>query len=500
MEQKIDLLLRYLRAAWRRRWLGLAVAWAVCLAGWGYIQTRPDEYQSHARLYVDADAVLTPLLHGLAVDVSSADQLAVLQRTLLSRPNLQMLVAKTDLGLQAPTAADRERLIDSLSKRIKVDAQDRNLFAIEFKDTNPRLARDVVQTLLSLFTESATGSNRREMENAQQFLQRQIASYEKQLHAMEERRAKFRAEYAGLIPLDGNPGNGVETARAEVARLTLALEDEQGKQQRLKESLQKAPQNLAGAALPAAGGGQPALAQAEAHLREMQTMFTDDYPGVIEQKKLIEQLRKSPNPGAGGPAGRAGIPNELYSQLTVKLLDVEASIASLERQLQVAKDNLARLEKIRQDQPGLLAQYENMDRDYGVLRHNYDELLARLQSATISQAADTQADKVHLRVVDPPEVPLVPVAPNRPLLLSGVLVAGIGMGAGVAVLLALLDRTFASIEELRGFGLPVLGGLSVIGGVSRRRRALPAMRFAVALILLVGLYGGLIAHLVAKSV
>ena len=36
---------------------------------------------------------------------------------------------------------------------------------------------------------------------------------------------------------------------------------------------------------------------------------------------------------------------------------------------------LERLEKVQREQPGLLAEYQNMDRDYGVLRKNYEELL-----------------------------------------------------------------------------------------------------------------------------
>ena len=46
---------------------------------------------------------MTPLLRGLAADTNTNDQVAMMQRTLLSRPNLQALISKTDLGLQANT-------------------------------------------------------------------------------------------------------------------------------------------------------------------------------------------------------------------------------------------------------------------------------------------------------------------------------------------------------------------------------------------------------------
>jgi polysaccharide chain length determinant protein (PEP-CTERM system associated) len=497
MNQSLDLIRRYLRAAWRRRWIGLGAAWLVCLAGWAGVHQIKDEYQVRARLYVDADAVLTPLLRGIAVDSNPNDQISRLQRTLLSRPNLQTLISKTDLGLAATTADERERLIRRLGTRIKVQSQDKNLFSIEYENADPRLARDVVQTLLSIFTESATSSNRSEMENAQLFLQRQIVSYEKQLHSMEERRAAFRAKYAGVLPVDGVAGGTVETARDAVSRMEVQLQDAEAREAQLQARLKGMPQTLsAGVAGP---GGIAPLAQAEAKLSELRTLYTDDYPGVIEQKKLIEQMRRAPEPAQGGTGGGVGLPNQLYDQLVVKLVDEQSNVASLTRQLQAARVSFARIQQIRHDQPSLLAEYENLNRDYGVLRKNYDELVGRLQAATISEAANTQADKVHLRVVDPPEVPLLPIAPNRPLLMTGVLIAGIGVGLGVAVLLAELDSSFTSLDDLRALGLPVLGGLSAIGGPGPRRRVVAGVQFAVGFVLLIGLYGGLVVHTLRAS-
>ncbi len=493
MPQLLNLLRRHLRAAWHRRWIGIAVAWLVCLAGWTGTHFLKDQYRVRARLYVDADAVLTPLLRGVAADTSTTDQLSMLQRTLLSRPNLQALISKTDLGLSVNTPDQRERMIDGLSTAIKMQSQEKNLFSIEYTNSKPRLARDVVQTLLSIFTESATASNRSEMENAQQFLKRQIASYEAQLHAMEERRAAFRSKYAGLLPLDGTPAGGVESARDVLARIEIQLQDAKALEVQLKQRMQGMPPVLAGADIP--GEAMTPLAQAEARLSELRTLFTDNYPGVIEQEKLVRQLRQSGGGrAASGTGSRGGIPNPVYDQLAVKLVDVQSSVASLAHQREVAQANLARIDRIQRDQPGLLAEYQNLDRDYGVLRKNYDELQVRLQAATIAAAADTQADKVHLRVIDPPEIPLLPVWPSRPMLLIGVLVVGLGAGGAVAVLLAQFDRSFSTLEELRSLGLPVLGGLSARGGLSLGRRALAGAQVALALGLLIGLFGGLLLH------
>ena len=86
MRDQLAVLHRYATSFWRNRWYGVAVAWLVCIAGWIGVSAMPNVYQSSARLYVDADAVLTPLLRGLALDNTAAGQLEVMQSTLLSRP------------------------------------------------------------------------------------------------------------------------------------------------------------------------------------------------------------------------------------------------------------------------------------------------------------------------------------------------------------------------------------------------------------------------------
>ena len=111
-------------------------------------------------------------------------------------------------------------------------------------------------------------------------------------------------------------------------------------------------------------------------------------------------------------------------------------------------------------EPELQAQFLNLDRDYNVLRRNYEELLARRESLQIAGAARTNSDRLRLEVVDPPVIPIRPVAPNRPLLVSAVLLAGIGAGLLVAFMLAWNDRSFYTLHELRAVGLPVLGSIS----------------------------------------
>ncbi len=67
------------------------------------------------------------------------------------------------------------------------------------------------------------------------------------------------------------------------------------------------------------------------------------------------------------------------------------------------------------------------------------------------------------RVIEPPRVPLNPVSPNRPLLLSLVLLVALGAGAALAVLLNQLKPVFSNRASLaEATGLPVLGTISAV--------------------------------------
>src|SRR5271165_4215556 len=298
----IRLLIRqYINAAWRRRWIGAAVAWLVCAFGWTAVTFIPNEYESSARLYVDADAVLTPLLSGIAADSAPASRLELVERTLLSRPNLEKVISKTDLDLTVGRPSDRERLIKRLSVDIRVVPQSRNLFTITYRDRSAKLAHDVVQTLLSIFIESATGSNRTDMENARRFLEHQISSYEQQLRAAEKRRLDFRSKYIEFFPNDVNLSTfGLEQARGQVKGLEGQLQDATNKRDALKKEVEQTPamlvvENTIAAAI--AAGGQTRLMQAEQQLHDLMLHDTDQHPDVILQKKLIERLKASPEKG-----------------------------------------------------------------------------------------------------------------------------------------------------------------------------------------------------------
>src|SRR5258708_10245637 len=195
---------------WRHKWIALAGCWLVCLLGWGAVMKMPRHYESDARAFVDVNGLLTPLLKGLVVDTNTAQNSDYLRQTLLSRPNLEQVLhlAMLDIG---KTQAEKDALIAGLANQVQVKAQGKNLFTISYVNTDPVVAKNVVESLLTIFGEKAASSSRVEMEKAHKFLDDQIAAYEVSLRAAEQRRADFQKKYANYL---AEPNSGVSKLQA----------------------------------------------------------------------------------------------------------------------------------------------------------------------------------------------------------------------------------------------------------------------------------------------
>jgi len=74
MDELLRQAITILRGMWHRRWLGLAVAWLVGVVGAAVVYKIPDRYAASARIYVDTQSLLGPLMAGLAIAPTSTSR------------------------------------------------------------------------------------------------------------------------------------------------------------------------------------------------------------------------------------------------------------------------------------------------------------------------------------------------------------------------------------------------------------------------------------------
>jgi len=171
------------RAVARHRGLAFGVTLGVALLSAALIATRPDRYEARARVYVDTQSVLKPLMAGLTFQPDVDQQVRMLARTLISRPNVERLVAMPELQQSHSGPREREQLVTQLMEQIKLDsaASGGNVYDISFRGTSPERAERLVAATLEMFVSAGVGSKKRDTEDAGKFIEGEIQEYEKKL-------------------------------------------------------------------------------------------------------------------------------------------------------------------------------------------------------------------------------------------------------------------------------------------------------------------------------
>lgn len=502
MNEVLSQILAALRAAWNYRWYGMGFAWALAVCGWVFVMMMPNRYEASTRVYVDTQSMLRPLMNGLAVQPNLDQQISVMSRTLISRPNLEKVVRMADLDLKIKTQDEKEALLDRLAKRIEIKAAGRdNLFEIAFQDTKPESARNVVQALLTIFVEGSLGDKRKDSDSARRFLDEQIKAYEQRLTQAENAVKEFKRQHMGQMPEDGKDYySQLQAISVALNQAKLELSEAQKARDAIKSQISGddlvviAPNEDVQGVNPELDARINSLKK---NLDALRLNYTEQHPDIVAAKRIIQQLeeqrtqeakqRKSVN--YGGVAG-----NSAMQQLRVALADQEAKVAALTARVAEYTSRFNSQRAAANSIPQVEADYTQLVRDYQVNKQNYENLLNRRESAHLSGEMDANASVVDFRVIDPPRVPSQPAAPNRSLLLSGVTLAAIGAGFVLAFLLSQLRPTFNTRRELRDVtGLPVLGVVSMIWTPEQQQKRRKSMLvFASCFAGLLLMYAGVV--------
>jgi hypothetical protein len=382
-----------------------------------------------------------------------------------------------------------------LAKDIRITTQTRNLFTIDYQDRDPRIAHDVVATTLNLFMEAATVTDRQQMENARGFLNQQIASYEVQLRQAERRKAEFQTRYIDILPSDALGGiTRLESARGRLAQVQGELTDARRRRELTQQQFERCATDPRLRGQWWRRGQLPLGPMRNASWLSCACGSPIMHPDVVAARNIVAAIR------AGGGAARSAGPavpvlreparsNPLYERMQERLVDVDSQLASLERQEREGLAEVQRLDAIARSEPEVQAQFLNLDRDYTVLRRNYEELLSRRESLQLAGAPATVrtafVSKWWIRRRCRRSRCRSSVRCWRPHTADGPRRWGCAR-----VLLVQLDRTFYTVQDLRRIGPPVLGSVS---GRVRRSTVLGRIGFAGGLAMLLMAFGGVVS-------
>jgi polysaccharide chain length determinant protein (PEP-CTERM system associated) len=505
MDEIISQVLTLARGMWRHKWEGLLVAWIVAAAGAVVILSVPDKYEASARVFVDTQSILKPLMSGLAVQPNVEQQVTMLSRTLISRPNIEKLIRMADLDLGVQSKEAQEALIDKLTKALVIQNVGRdNLYSLSYRDSDPEKAKRVIQSFVSIFVESSLGDNHKDSEVAKKFIDEQIKSYEAKLEEAETRLKEFKLRNLDLETGDGKgmvEQMGAINAQLSQARLELHEAENARDSARRQLEQERAAHTRALTQDSGATIATPDLdARIDAQKRNLDALlqkYTDSHPDVLGARRMIQdleemkrkevdQLRKA---ALSNPTS-AALQSPTEQEMSRLLANAEVQVASLRARV---GEYTARYEKARQmmkTAPQVEAEFTQLNRDYDINKKNYNDMVARRESASISGELDSAAGVAEFRLIDPPRASTKPAEPNRLLMLPIALVAAIGAGLAVAFFLDQIRAVYFDPRSLAdAVGLPLLGTVSLqVGDAELAKKKSELKKFAAAFSALVVVY------------
>lgn len=506
MQDILNQVFELLRNAWRFRWLALAVAWAVAICGWLFVYSLPDQYQSDARLYIDTQSAIQPMLQGLTIQPDVDRQVNLLIQTVLSRPNLETIARRTGLDLKASTPAEMDDLIAGLQQRIKLrnTGGRLDLYRISFVSSDAQTAQNVVQQVINIMTGMAVGDGGQENTEALAFLSREVESYKKRVDEARRRLTQFKKDNAQLMPGNQDYVTRLQSLLAQTDNLRGDLSAARDR----KAMLQVAVGDTAsgGGTVTLAPELNPEVRALEKRISDLQNQlgqllgkYTPKHPDVVSTEREIERLqdqrgdkiaylRANPQRVSAGSGGGG-------SALRRELDDAQLTVNDLEKSIQRKQDDLDELKSGADDMADAQAQLAELARTYDSTRDQYEKLTSRLYSARLSENVKRSSNPLQFRTIDPPDVPTEPIGPNRAVLITVALMGSLAAGAAFAFLMSQLRPVFINRRGLtQATGLPVLGSVSVAwtrAQTMRRQTAL--LLFLVGVGVLVLFYAGALA-------
>jgi polysaccharide chain length determinant protein (PEP-CTERM system associated) len=505
MHEMVDQVVAHLKATWRYRWYAVVCAWLIAAGGWGAIHKLPDRYEAQARVYVDTQSMLRPLLSGLAVQPNTDQMVAMMSRTLVSRLNIEKVIQMANMDVDPSTSEDRERLIARLSRELSVKSAGReNLYTIAYTDGNPELAKRVVQSLLTIFMEGPLGDKRKDSDSARRFIDEQLKGYSEKLAAAENAVTEFKRKHQGLMPGDGRGYyTRLSDARTALRQATLELREAENSRDAIKKQLAGDAEITSrpgdkGAVVEPYSELDARIRALEQKLDGLRLTYTEQHPDIraivrmiaqLKEQKLAEDKLEKPTPVAPQ--------SPVYQQLAVALASAEANVAAMRVRVAEYGIRYNELQAVANALPQIEAEFAQLTRDYDVIRTRYDKLLERRESAQISGDVEASDVVMGFRVIEPPRVPLKPSAPDRPRLMSLVLLAALGGGFGIAFMLGQMRPTFSDERRLREVtGLQVLGSVVMNWtDAQRKRRARGLVAFVLSFLSLLSAYAAIMASL-----
>jgi polysaccharide chain length determinant protein (PEP-CTERM system associated) len=339
----------------------------------------------------------------------------------------------------------------------------------------------VTNRLVSLFIEENLRARERQAVGTSDFIERELSTIEVALKEKEKGIRGFKERNMGELPgqLDANlrilerlqdqiKNNNDARKAAEERRIML--------QREISELSNQGTSVVAGVVV-SENPLLTQLTQLKARLTELQSMYTDKHPDVIDTKTQIVRLEKDIEQQGNfsertSPSGSPPVFNPALVRLRGELTEVELEIHRLKVEGESLRNQIEMYQRRVENTPKIEQELATLTRNYDLLKANYQSLVDKKMKAKMAEKLERRRLDEQFRVLDPAHMPEKPFKPDpRRIILIGAFL-GLVLGGGLGYMKETMDRSIHKVEEIEKFlGLPVIATIPTIESKKSEKRA-----------------------------
>ena len=446
-------ILKYLKALYKRRYLFLAVSLLVMTGVTAYTYTMPEKYKADSTVFIET-SVINELVKGLAITPDMNERIKVLRFAMLSRDLIGKVLQTLELDHPGKT-------ITEMQARTQINVRGKELFTVSIVDADPKFAQTYINTLVSRYVEENISGKREETYGASRFLDEQLVHFKQKLDEAEDAIIRFRREQGvDLSPSEESLLADLHQYRREIENIDLTIDTQRSRIAALQGQLKSLDPTVS---IFSEQQKEDRLARVEERIRHLLLTYTENYPEVvrlrIEAEALRNRMQEEEKPAAVPVTAEMSTVNPLHQSTSQNLMAAQAEISSLEGRRARLQQMMAERERELQNVPenkkamGMLVQ----ERDS--LKGIYQDLLRRMGQSEVSRQMEIGDKTTTFRIVDPAVFPNHPVSPDRVKMILLAIVAGLGAGAGLVILLENTSSSVRRPEQITDLGIDILASI-----------------------------------------
>jgi succinoglycan biosynthesis transport protein ExoP len=323
------------------------------------------------------------------------------------------------------------------------------MLVISFTHTDPALAADIVDNVAQVFMQRSFESKTDKYTKASDWLDRSTRELKARVEEAELKLSNYSRDH-NLYATDGK--ETLATGKlSQLHDLATRAETDRMLRQSLYEEVRagRSAQLPEAFADPKTGDLQKKLGELKVTYAQLSATYGEKNPKLVEIKQQIAAIEQQV------AESRSGLELKLKADYERSVRDEASMKAALDR---------AKAEASQQNQAFI--EYNILRQEVETNKGLYNEFLQKTSQAKIQEHEQHNS----MRMIDPPQVPISPVGPNRLRTIMIGFFVSLVAGIGLVFFLEYLDNTVKTVEDVSRYAQ--LPALSVIPAISGRRSRL----------------------------